>query len=214
MTDTAPTADESRTPADEPWSPVEESREPRYLLPITGAVGLIAASILTIDKITLLESKVDGTDAALNCDLSAFVSCSGVMESDQASAFGFANSIIGVIGFAVVLTLGVLVLARVALPRFVWAGLQLGTIFGIGFVTWLQVQSIYEINKLCPWCMVVWIMMIPLFVGVTARNLRSSAPASGVTRFVTNWTPLIVALWYLAVAAAIWFQFGSEQLFA
>ncbi|MGB9012691.1 MAG: vitamin K epoxide reductase family protein [Aeromicrobium sp.] len=214
MTDTAPTADESRTPADEPWSPVEESREPRYLLPITGAVGLIAASILTIDKITLLESKVDGTDAALNCDLSAFVSCSGVMESDQASAFGFANSIIGVIGFAVVLTLGVLVLARVALPRFVWAGLQLGTIFGIGFVTWLQVQSIYEINKLCPWCMVVWIMMIPLFVGVTARNLRSSAPASNVTRFVTNWTPLIVALWYLAVAAAIWFQFGSEQLFA
>ncbi len=214
MTDTAPTADESRTPADESWSPAEESREPRFLLPITGAVGLIAASILTIDKITLLESKVDGTDAALNCDISAFVSCSGVMESDQASAFGFANSIIGVIGFAVVLTLGVLVLARVALPRFVWMGLQLGTIFGIGFVTWLQFQSVYEINKLCPWCMVVWTMMIPLFVAVTGRNLRAFAPASAITRFVSNWTVLIVALWYLAVAAAIWFQFGPEQLFA
>ena len=67
-------------------------------------------------------------------------------------------------------------------------GLQLGTIFGIGFVTWLQIQSIYEINKLCPWCMVVWAMMIPLFVGVTARNLRAFAPGSAVTRFVSNWT--------------------------
>ncbi len=189
-------------------------REPRFLLPITGAIGLIAATALTIDKIDLLQAKVDGTEAALSCDISAFVSCSGVMESDQASAFGFANSIIGVIGFTVVLTLGVLVLARIALPGFVWLGLQLGVLFGIGFVTWLQVQSIYDINKLCPWCMVVWTMMIPLFVGVTARNLRAYAPASRVSRFITNWTVLIVALWYLAVAAAIWFQFGPEQLFA
>ena len=207
MTDTAQSADES-------WSPADESREPRFLLPITGAVGLIAASILTIDKITLLESKIDGTDAALGCDISAFVSCSGVMESDQASAFGFANSIIGVIGFAVVLTLGVLVFARVALPTFVWLGLQAGSLFGIGFVTWLQVQSIYEIEKLCPWCMVVWTMMIPLFVAVTGRNLRAWAPGSAITRFVSDWTALIVTLWYLAVAAAIWFQFGPEQLFA
>lgn len=207
MTDTAQFADDSAQLAD-------DLREPRFLLPITGAIGLLAATILTIDKIGLLQAKVDGTDTQLNCDISAFVSCSGVMESDQASAFGFANSIIGVIGFAVVLTLGVLVLARVALPRFVWMGLQLGTIFGIGFVTWLQIQSIYEINKLCPWCMVVWVVMIPLFVGVTARNLRAFAPDSAVTRFVSDWTALIVALWYLAVAAAIWFQFGPEQLFA
>lgn len=214
MTDTAPTADESRRTADESRSHADESREPRLLLPFTSAIALLAATFLTIDKISLLQAKVDGTDAGLNCDISAFVSCSGVMESDQAAAFGFANSIIGVIGFAVALTLGVLVAARVELPKFIWLGLQAGTIFGIGFVTWLQTQSIYEINKLCPWCMVVWTMMIPLFVGVTARNLRAYAPRSGVTRFVTNWTVLIVALWYLVVVAAIWFHFGPDQLFA
>jgi uncharacterized membrane protein len=208
------TADESRTPADESRTPADESSEPRFLLPITGAIALLAATILTTDKISLLQAEADGTEKALNCDISAFVSCSGVMDSDQASAFGFANSIIGIIGFAVVLTLGVLVAARVALPSFVWLGLQVGTIFGIGFVTWLQTQSIYEINLLCPWCMVVWAMMIPLFVGVTARNLRAVAPGSGVTRFVSNWTTLIVALWYLAVIAAIWFQFGPDRLFA
>ena len=214
MTDTAHSADESLSPADESLSPAEESREPRFLLTITGAIGLLAATILTIDKFSLLQAKVDGTEKSLNCDISAFVSCSGVMESDQASAFGFPNSIIGIIGFAVVLTLGVLVAARVELPRFVWLGLQAGALFGIGFVTWLQIQSIYDIGKLCPWCMVVWTMMIPLFVGLTARNLRTYLPGSAITRFVDNWTVLIIALWYLAVAAAIWFAFGPERLFA
>lgn len=194
--------------------PDDDVREPRFLLPVTGAIGLLAASILTIDKVALLQAKVDGTDKALNCDISAFVSCSGVMESDQASAFGFPNSVLGIIGFAVVLTLGVLVAARVALPSFVWLGLQVGTVFGIGFVTWLQSQSIYDIGLLCPWCLVVWTVMIPLFVGVTARNLRAYAPGSGATRFVSNWTVLIVTLWYLGVLAAIWFTFGPERLFA
>jgi hypothetical protein len=30
---------------------------------------------------------------------------------------------------------------------------------------------------------------------------------------VSNWSVLIVALWYVAVASAIWFQFG-ERLWA
>ncbi len=213
MTDTARSADESRTPGEESRTPGDESHQPRFLLPITGAVGLLAASILTIDKIDLLQAKVDGTDTALNCDISAFVTCSGVMESEQASAFGFANSIIGVIGFSIVLTLGVLVAARVRLPEPVWAGLQAGVVFGIGFVTWLQYQSIFDINLLCPWCLVVWTMMIPLFVGVTARNVRTWAPGSTIGRFLTDWTVLVVALWYLAVAAVIWFEFGPDRLF-
>ena len=165
---------------------------------------------LTIDKIHLLESP----KKQLNCDISAFVSCSGVMDSDQASAFGFANSVIGVIGFAVVLTLGLLLWAGGTVPRWFWTGLQVGVLFGIGFVTWLQSQSIYVIVQLCPWCMVVWTMMIPLFVLVTAHNLRLWAPDKAFTRFVTNWSGLIIALWYVAVIANIWFKFGPERLFA
>jgi uncharacterized membrane protein len=191
----------------------QDTRDPRFLLLVGGAIGLAAAFILTVDKIGLLKDEIAGEVSALGCDLNAFVSCSAVMSSPEAEVFGFANSILGVIGFSVVLTLGVLLLARTPLPGFVWAGLQLGVLFGIGFVTWLQSQSIYDFEKLCPWCMVVWAVMIPIFVGVTARNLRAWAPHSAVTRFVSNWTVLIVALWYVAVASAIWFQFG-ETLWA
>jgi hypothetical protein len=77
-------------------------------------------------------------------------------------------------------------------------------------VTWLQFQSIYRIDLLCPYCMVVWVVMIPLFVYVTACSLRGSAPRSAVTRFVSNWSLLIVALWYVGIASAIWFHFGDR----
>jgi len=188
-------------------------RPPKWAMTIAGAIALLAATILTIDKITLLQAKVDGTDKTLNCDISAWVSCSGVMESHQAAAFGFANSIIGIIGFAMVLAYGVALLAGVTLPRWMWAGLQIGVLFGVGFVTWLQSQSIYVIELLCPWCMVVWVTMIALFVLVTAHNLRLFAPDVAITRFVSNWSVLIIALWYVAIMAAIWFQFGPDRLF-
>ena len=186
---------------------------PHILMTIAGAIGLAAAVVLTVDKFTLLQNKIDGVDTALSCDFSAFVSCGGVMDSAQAEAFGFPNSIIGIVGFAVVMTLGVMFWSGAPVARWVWTGLQLGCLFGIGFVTWLQYQSIYNLELLCPYCMVVWAVMIPLFVYVTACSLRGIAPQSGVTRFVSNWSVLIVALWYVAIASAIWFQFG-ERLWA
>lgn len=184
----------------------QASRGLGLLLTIGGAIGLLSAAILIIEKINFIEHP----DKALSCDLNAFVSCGGVINTDQASAFGFPNPIIGVAGFAIVVTVGVLLLAGVKLPSFIWAGLQAGVLFGIAFITWLQVQSIYEIQKLCPWCMVVWTVTIPIFIWVTARNLRAFAPGNPVSRVVGDWTLLINILWYVAVIAAIWFKFGEN----
>jgi uncharacterized membrane protein len=187
----------------------EENRGLGLLLTIGGAIGLLSAAVLIIEKIDFLKHP----DKLLSCDLNAFVSCGGVINTPEASAFGFPNPIIGVAAFAIVVTIGVLLLARVQLPTFIWGGLQAGVLFGIGFVTWLQTQSIYDIGKLCPWCMVVWTVTIPMFVWVTARNLRAYAPNNPVSRFIGDWTLLINILWYVAVISAIWFKFG-ENLWA
>ena len=184
----------------------ETSRGLGIFLALAGSIGLFAAAILIIEKINLLENPKD----ALSCDLNPFVSCGNVINTDQASAFGFPNPLMGVSGFAIVVTLGVLIAAGVKLPSFVRVGLWLGTLFGICFVTWLQFQSIYEIGSLCPYCMVVWSVMIPIFVLVSAWVLRSLHPDAGVTRFVNDWSFLIIGLWIVAVAAAIWFEFGSN----
>ena len=191
---------------------VFESRTPALLLLVTGAVGLLASFILSVDKVQQLQDKIAGDESVFACDFSVWVSCSSVMASPQSEAFGFPNSFIGVVGFAIVLTLGVVWLSGAPVQGWIWGGLQAGTVFGIAFVTWLQAQSIYKIGALCPYCMVVWAVMIPLFVGVTRHSLRLWAPDAAITRVVSNWTVLIVALWYVAVLAAIWFEFGTRVL--
>lgn len=170
-----------------------------------GVIGGLCAAILTIDKIELLENP----DKNVGCSLSVFVDCAKVVNQPQASAFGFPNTIIGMIAFGSVVTLGVLLAAGLTFPRWVWGGLQAGLVFGIGFVTWLQYQSIHRLHVLCPYCMVVWAVMIPLFVIGTGACLRALAPGSLVTRLVNDWRALIVGLWFVAVLAAIWFQFGT-----
>jgi uncharacterized membrane protein len=177
-----------------------------WLLTIGGAIGLFSAAKLIIEKINYLKNPGE----ALGCDLNAFVSCGGVINTDQAAVFGFPNPLLGVVGFAVVVTMGVLALSRTPLPKFMWLGLQAGAVFGISLITWLQWQSLYEIGKLCPWCMVVWTVMIAIFVWLTARNLREYAPNNPVSRIVVDWTLLINLLWYVVIIAAIWFKFGSN----
>ena len=58
------------------------------------------------------------------------------------------------------------------LPRWYWAGLATGTLLGVAFVHWLIFQSLYRIGALCPYCMVVWAVTIPLLVVVSSIALQ------------------------------------------
>ncbi|WP_344200295.1 vitamin K epoxide reductase family protein [Aeromicrobium alkaliterrae] len=185
--------------------PRENLRGLGIFLIVSGGIALASALILTIEKIHLLENPGE----ALNCDISAFVSCGGVVNQPQASAFGFPNTLLGIVGFTLVVMVGVLLASGVRLPRWYWGGVIVGVTFGIGFVTWLQSQSIYVIQVLCPYCMVVWTMMIPIFVVAIGQAVRELRPESGVGRFLVEWRVLIIALWYVVVASLIWFQFGT-----
>jgi len=171
-------------------------------LVVLNAVGLLSSVMLTIEKFDLLTAQADGDQITLGCDINAFVSCSGVMGSEQGAVFGFPNPMIGLIGFPVAITLGVLLICGLRFPAWIWGGLQLGVLFGIGFLTWLQYESIFVLDRLCPWCIVLWVVMIPIFVLVTARN----APG----RFLRNWSGLIIALWYIALAGTILIVFGDS----
>ena len=171
---------------------------------IAGAVGLAAALVLTIEKVMLL------ADPAYvpSCSINPVLSCGSVMATPQASAFGFPNSLIGVVSFSVVVVSGVLAVARVPLPRWYWAGLAIGTLFGTVFVHWLIFQSLYRIEALCPYCMVVWAVTIPLLAVVTTIALRGTVVSnSAVARVLYTWRWSIVALWFTAVILLILVQF-------
>lgn len=179
-----------------------------YILTIGGSIGFLAAFTLTIEKIQMLK------DPAFvpSCNLSPLLSCGSVMITDQASVFGFANSLIGITGFAVVVTIGMGLLAGAKYKRWFWLGLQAGTIFGIAFVHWLMYQSIFVIGKLCPYCMVVWSIMLPIFFYTTLYNLRvSNIKVAGKLKqfsgFVQRHHGDILILWYVLIIGTILVRF-------
>lgn len=173
-------------------------------LVIAAAIGLAAAFILTLEKIQLLKNPV----TQLSCNLNPVVACGSVIQSKQAEAFGFANPLIGLVSFGVIITIGMGMLAGAKYKRWFWLGLEAGTIFGMLFSHWLFYQSVYVIQALCPYCMVVWAVAIALFVNVTVFNInqkfiKQPSRYKGLAGFLDQYKWWIVLIWYLVILGLI-----------
>ncbi|MFC4010036.1 vitamin K epoxide reductase family protein [Nonomuraea purpurea] len=175
---------------------------PRLLL-IGGGVGLIAAFVLTIEKIALLENPA----YVPSCSINPVLSCGSIMRTPQAEIFGFPNPLLGIAGFAIVTTVGAALLAGARFRPWFWLGLQVGVTAGVVLVHWLIVQSLYTIGALCPYCMVVWAVTVPIFWYVTLRNLV--ARNLPLARTLTDYHTVPLTVWFLAVVTLIGVRFWS-----
>ena len=180
------------------------------LLVLGGVLGFVAAFTLTVERIRLLQDPA----YVPSCSFNPVLSCGSVMQTEQAAVFGYPNPLLGIAAFAVSVTLGVLVLSRTALPRWVERGYLLGITLGMVFVGWLVVQSLYSIHALCPYCVVVWAVVIPTFWTHLADGLDRGlvpVPAAlrGAARTVVDYRGLLVVLSYAAVLAMVATKFWS-----
>jgi uncharacterized membrane protein len=201
VTDTAASLEPSADPsADRPADSVPTLSAVWVL--IAGVVGLAAAFTLTIEKIKLLENPA----YVPSCSINPVLSCGSVMVTPQAAAFGFPNPLIGIVAFSVVVVSGVLAIAKVPLPRWYWAGLAVGTTLGVVFIHWLIYQSLYTIGALCPYCMVVWTVTIPLLVVVASIAVPPTSGNAAV-RSLHQWRWSLVALWFTGLILLILVRF-------
>ncbi|MEU9863955.1 vitamin K epoxide reductase family protein [Streptomyces sp. NPDC047971] len=145
------------------------SRALGLLLMITGAAGVLAGWVITLDKFKLLEDP----NFQPGCSLNPVVSCGNIMKSEQATVFGFPNPMLGLVTYGMVVAIGAGILAGARHRRWYWLGLNAGMLFGVGFCTWLMHQSLYEINALCLWCCLAWAATIVMFWYVTSHNVRT-----------------------------------------
>ncbi|MBM7791011.1 vitamin K epoxide reductase family protein [Tenggerimyces flavus] len=170
-----------------------------WLLVIGGILGFAAAFVLTVERIELLKNPA----YVPSCSISPILSCGSVMTKPQAAVLGFPNPLLGIAGFAVVVTIGMALLAGARLPRWFWLGLQAGATIGVGFIHWLIVQSLYSIGALCPYCMVVWVVTIPIFWYVTLFNLRRQRWA----RILIENHAVVLTVWLLGILGLIVLRF-------
>ncbi len=185
-----------------------------WLLTIAGVLGFVASFVLTVERFMLAEDP----SYIPSCSVGSVFSCGSVMESEQAALFGFPNPLLGIAAFAVATTLGALVLSGSPLPRWAWLGLQVGITAGLVMVAWLIASSLYSIGALCPYCMVVWAAVIPMFWSVTATNLeRRVVPtprsARGAVAALSDYRVVVIVATFLLVlvlvAARFWTSLSS-----
>ena len=181
-----------------------------------GIAGLIASFTLTVERFHLLQNP----DAVLSCNFNLLLNCSTVMQTWQAQVFGFPNSLIGIIGYPVVITVAMAGLAGVRFPRWFLIAANIFYLLGALFAYWLFFQSLYVIQVLCPWCLVVTVSTTFILESLVRHNLRENVfqfkPVmhKKIKKFLSNdYDKLIVGAWLVLLVALVFLKFG-DSLFA
>lgn len=181
-----------------------------------GIVGLIVSFILSTEEIQLMQHP----NMVLPCSINIALNCSTVMKTWQASVFGFPNMLIGLMGYPVVITVAVVALNGVRLSRLFWIAANICYGLGALFSYWLFFNSLYVIQTLCPWCLVITFSTTILFASITHYNLRENTfRFSKVvndriqTYLKKDFGKLLTASWIVLMIALIFIKFG-DSLFA
>lgn len=182
------------------------------LILVFGLVGLIASFVLSIEEFILIKDP----EATLSCSLNAVLNCSTVMQTWQASVFGFPNMFIGLMAFPVIVTVGVLGLSGVKL-RWFYNAANAGFLLCAIFSQWLFFNSLYVIEVLCPWCLTITFSSIMLLAAITYYNLRDnnfglpSGQHKKVKAFLKKgYFQFIIALWVLVMICLVLVKFGAS----
>lgn len=168
---------------------------------IASAIGLLAAFVLLVEKLQILQFP----DSKVSCDFGLVVQCGKNLASWQGSLLGFPNPTLGLIAWPVVMATGVAILAGARFAKWYWRSFNIVAVAALGFVIWLIWQSIFFLGTLCPWCMVTWSVVIPLFWVSTLWNLKhgiwtANERAREFGARLLGWSPTLTFASYLVVA--------------
>ena len=202
--------DPGSTAAASPPDAAHESgryRWPAVEMLVSGALGLVAALVLSIEAIELAANP----DAVLSCDFSAKISCGAVGESWQASLLGFPNSFFGLIAEPIVITVAVALLGwggEVRFPRWFMVTAQVVYTLGLILAYWLFYEAYFTIGALCPWCLLVTVTTLLVWMSLTRINVLEGNLGAGLQRGLD--TPLrvykadlVVSVLLIAILAAM-----------
>lgn len=188
-----------------PAPTVRSGRALGVLLVVGGLIGLVAAVVLLVEKIALIENP----NYIPTCTINPVLSCGSVMTTPQADAFGIPNPIIGIAGFAVLAAVGAGLLAGARYASWLWIAIQGGVSFAVVFVHWLIYQSLYVIGALCPYCMVVWAVTIPLFWYVTVSNLQALDRGRRFILLLGEYRGAVLTGWFILLVTLIAIRFWN-----
>jgi len=184
---------------------------------IAAIAALAAAFVLSLEKIHLLQNP----DAVLSCSINVVLNCSTVMQSWQSHVFfDIPNMYIGLMAFPVIITVAVAALWGTRFPKKFLVTANIGVLLGTIFAYWLFFSSLYAIQVLCPWCLIVTTACTFMLAAFTHLNLKQNNfglkknANEKVQKFLkAGFHQLLIASWLVIMVVLVFVQFG-EALFA
>jgi len=136
---------------------------------LVGAIlSLVAAFVLSVEAVDLAKNP----NAQLTCSVNAIINCATVAKHPSAALFGFPNSFLGLVAEPIVITVAIAGLAGVKFPRKFMVVAQLCYTLGFMFAYYLLYMSMFVIQALCPWCLLVTLSTTFVFFSMTRYNVR------------------------------------------
>jgi uncharacterized membrane protein len=188
-----------------------------YLLIVCSAIALICSFILSQDELEIARNP----SFTPSCNLNPVLSCGNVIRTHQAALFGFPNPWIGMVAFSIFMAVGVVLLAGGQMKRWFWAAMETGLGLAMIFAYWLLLQSVFVIQALCPFCLVVDVVLTTTFWYTTLYVLLNGyihvpAKFNGVISFARKHHAEILVTWFLLLIALIlnhfWYYYGPILL--
>ncbi|HTS89758.1 MAG TPA: vitamin K epoxide reductase family protein [Gemmatimonadales bacterium] len=119
---------------------------------VLSLAGIFIALYLYLHKLGLIGTLACGTGG-----------CETVQSSSYSTVLGVNVPLIGVVGYAAVLVLSVLALARPRDPR--WPRLLLwGAVLGTAFTAYLTCIELFVIRAICRWCVGSAVVMVSILI--------------------------------------------------
>lgn len=184
---------------------------------IASAVALFVSFILLAETLQLARHP----NQSLGCDVNSVLSCSTVAQSWQSEFIHFAglsfpNAFFGIAAESVFVTIAVIGLTHARLPRWFSICTWFGSLAALFYSYWLFTQSMFVINALCPWCLLLMFSTTVQFMAfshasISDRNLASKAGWLR-TYYRLNYDLMVDAVWIVALIALIAVKYGPALI--
>ena len=183
---------------------------------VSAALSLLAALVLSTEAIQIAKNP----NVQLSCSVNLVINCATVARHSSASLLGFPNSFLGMIAEPIVMTIAVAGLAGIIFPRRFMFAAQIFYTAGFIFAYVLFFISMFIIQALCPWCLLVTLSTTFVFFSMTRYNIRENnlylpkKAATWAKRFMSkDYDKLTLAVIVVGLVAGIILKYGSA-LFA
>lgn len=181
---------------------------------LIGAIlSLVAAFVLSVEAVELAKNP----NAQLSCSVNVIINCATVGIHPSAALFGFPNSFLGLLAEPIVITVAIAGLAGVKFPRKFMVVAQLCYTLGFVFAYYLLYMSMFVIQALCPWCLLVTLSTTFVFFSMTRYNARednlylSARLAERAKAFIKkDYDKLMLGIIVVAVIAGIILKYGGD----